>query len=161
VVTAEGGLVNKFEGDAALAIFGAPEEHPDHADRALRAARILRERLAALSLVFPQLDAGIGVATGAAVAGNVGAADRYEYTVIGDPVNVASRLSDMAQDHPGRVLVSETTVAASKQDYANWLADGVAQVRGRRADITLFVPPSASAAHEREAAPAGESSASA
>jgi adenylate cyclase len=160
VVTAEGGLVNKFEGDAALAIFGAPEDQPDHADRALRAARILRERLAALSLVFPQLDAGIGVATGAAVAGNVGAADRYEYTVIGDPVNVASRLSDMAQEHPGRVLVSETTVAASKQDYANWLADGVAQVRGRRADITLYVPPSA-APHDREAAPAGESSASA
>jgi adenylate cyclase len=144
VVAAEGGLVNKFEGDAALAVFGAPVEDADHADRALRAARSLRERLAAMSIVFPKLDAGIGVATGAAVAGNVGAADRYEFTVIGDPVNVASRLSDMAQEHPGRVLVSETTIAASTTDFGNWVADGVAVVRGRSADTTLYVPASAS-----------------
>lgn len=145
VVAAEGGFVNKFEGDAALAIFGAPKEQPDHADRALRAARALRERLAALAIVFPMLDAGIGLCTGDAVAGNVGAADRYEFTVIGDPVNVASRLSDMAQEHPGRLLVAESTIISAKIEARNWVIDGIAQVAGREGDMTLYVPASSSA----------------
>ena len=143
VVATEGGLVNKFEGDAALAVFGAPTDQPDHADRALRAARTLRERLAALSMIFPRLDAGIGVATGLVVAGNVGAADRYEYTVIGDAVNQASRLSDMAQEHPGRVIVSEETVNRAPGEYSSWVADGVARLRGREADTALYVPATA------------------
>nr|MBA3653911.1 adenylate/guanylate cyclase domain-containing protein [Actinomycetota bacterium] len=139
-VSAEGGLINKFEGDAALAVFGAPIAQADHADRALRAARALRTALADLTPVFPRLDVGIGVATGPAVAGNVGAADRYEYTVIGDPVNEASRLSDLAQEHPGRVLVSESTVAAAETEFTHWIGSGTARLRGRDRDTTLFVP---------------------
>src|SRR5207245_5715804 len=85
-VGAEAGWVNKFEGDGALCIFGAPDAQPDHAARALRAARSLHAELAQLD----DVDVGIGVSTGLVVAGNVGAEQRYEYTVIGDPVNEAA-----------------------------------------------------------------------
>ncbi|HZU79303.1 MAG TPA: adenylate/guanylate cyclase domain-containing protein, partial [Acidimicrobiales bacterium] len=74
VVAAEGGLVNKFEGDGCLCVFGAPVARPDHAARALRAARLLGERFRASNI-----DAGIGVSSGEVVAGNVGASTRFEY----------------------------------------------------------------------------------
>src|SRR5207244_3874861 len=78
VVARHGGWVNKFEGDAALCVFGPPAEHPDPAGAALLAAR---ELSAALRDRVPELPAGIGVSAGVVVAGNVGAADRYEFTV--------------------------------------------------------------------------------
>ena len=89
-VDAEGGWVNKFEGDGALCVFGAPIEQADHASRALRAARHI-------ALALREIDAGIGVSSGEAVAGNVGAEQRLEYTVIGQPVNEAARLSEAAK----------------------------------------------------------------
>lgn len=92
--SAEGGWVNKFEGDGALCVFGAPVAHPDHAARALRAAACIREEVRTLARRHPRLDVGIGVSCGAVVAGNVGAEERYEYTVIGDPVNEAARLTE-------------------------------------------------------------------
>jgi adenylate cyclase len=99
VVGTEGGWVNEFEGDGALCVFGAPAEHPDHAGATVRAAVALHDRLVDLGV-----DAGIGVGSGDVVAGNVGSETRYEYTVIGHPVNVASRLCDAAKHHPARVL---------------------------------------------------------
>ena len=85
VVEPEGGLVNKFDGDGALCIFGAPTTLPDHATRALRAARALRGEVRRLGSCHAGLDAGIGVASGTVVAGRVGAGERYEYTVLGRP----------------------------------------------------------------------------
>src|SRR5262249_17507855 len=100
-VTAEGGWVNKFEGDAALCIFGPPAGLVEHATAALRAACTLRARLSSIAIDRDRsIDAGIGVATGTVVAGNVGAEQRYEYTVIGDPVNEAARLTELAKTHP-------------------------------------------------------------
>jgi adenylate cyclase len=89
VVAEEGGWVNKFQGDGALCVFGAPIPTPDSAARALRAARTLRRELLTLAVVTPELDAAIGVSAGTVVAGNVGAEERYEYSVIGVPVNEA------------------------------------------------------------------------
>src|SRR5206468_4244282 len=85
----EGGWVNKFEGDAALCVFGPPAGDRDHARHALRAARTLRAGIDELARRHAGVDAGIGVSTGDVVAGNIGAEDRFEYTVIGDPVNEA------------------------------------------------------------------------
>src|ERR687890_190269 len=93
-----GGLVNKFEGDAALCVFGAPTEHPDPAGAALAAAR----RICDAVRTAGEVDVGVGVACGRVWAGQVGAASRLEYTVIGDPVNEAARLTELAKDHPGR-----------------------------------------------------------
>jgi len=88
------GLVNKFEGDAVLAVFGAPVslEHPE--DESLAAAREISRRLRE---EVPECQAGIGVAAGNVVAGNVGARERFEYTVIGEPVNEAARLCELAK----------------------------------------------------------------
>jgi adenylate cyclase len=149
VVGAEGGWVNKFEGDGALCVFGAPTDQPDGAARALRAARVLRGELEALSLLRPGLDAGIGVSSGLAVAGNVGAEERYEYTVIGDPVNEASRLSDEAKNRPGRVLCSEAAVRVAGDEADHWQPAGSLALRGRSGRTVVFEPAAAQGAEAR------------
>ena len=137
VVEAEGGLVNKFEGDAALCVFGAPVPRDDPAGDALRSARTLASRL---STEVREIDFGIGISAGVAVAGNVGAEHRFEYTVIGDPVNEAARLSDLAKQHSDRVLASETALAKAGPERDAWdLADSTV-LRGRSAATGLAHP---------------------
>ncbi|MEZ5141436.1 MAG: adenylate/guanylate cyclase domain-containing protein [Acidimicrobiales bacterium] len=137
VVMHEGGWVNKFEGDAALCIFGAPADQPDHAMRALRAASRLPAEVAALP---DAPDVGIGVATGRAVAGHVGTAERYEYTVIGDAVNVASRLTELAKTRATHALCSDDTIRAAGDAAAGWRRAGTVRVKGRRAPLGIFEP---------------------
>jgi adenylate cyclase len=122
-VVSEGGYVNKFEGDAALCIFGAPVPVEDHAARALRAARSIR------SSVW-DVDLGIGVSTGTAVAGNIGSETRYEYTVIGQPVNEAARLVEQAKQRPARVLASAATVERADGASRGWRTIGYLELRG-------------------------------
>ena len=140
VVTAEGGWVNKFEGDGALCIFGAPADQPDHAARALRAAHTLRKELLALAGTNAEVDAAIGVSSGAAVAGNVGTPQRYEYTVIGDPVNEAARLTEQAKSRLGRVLASEETIVRSAGEDRRWGPVGELELRGRSASTLAYEP---------------------
>jgi adenylate cyclase len=124
----DGGLVNKFEGDAALCVFGAPTDHQDPAGAALRAARRICDAVREAG----EVDVGVGVACGRVWAGQVGAASRLEYTVIGDPVNEAARLTELAKDHPGRAVASEATVlAAAEDERAHWRRDGEVELRGR------------------------------
>jgi adenylate cyclase len=129
VTESHGGIVNKFEGDGALCVFGAPVALDDPATPALQAARELRARLLD---ELPQVDAGIAVSAGEAVAGNVGAEQRFEYTVIGDPVNEASRLSDLAKQKPERVLASDAAVGrAAPEEAARWALGEATVLRGR------------------------------
>jgi adenylate cyclase len=138
VIDTYGGYVNKFEGDAALAIFGAPEGLDNPAGKALRAARSLRD---ALTAHRDMPDFGIGVTHGRVFAGNIGAEDRYEYTVIGDPVNAAARLSDLAKARAGRTLAGAGTVTASDPDEAaHWQTGGDVVLRGRRQPTTIAEP---------------------
>jgi adenylate cyclase len=137
VVAEEGGSVNKFVGDAALCVFGAPLEHPDAAGAALRAARTLRRRLAD---EVPQCDIGIGVSAGTVVAGNIGAAERFEYTVIGDPVNEASRLTELAKQQASRILASESVLARADGERPAWELRGEQTLRGRAAPTLLATP---------------------
>ncbi len=118
-IESEGGVINKFEGDGVLGVFGAPAEQPDHAERALRAARRVREGIEALAETV-WIDAAIGVASGRAIAGNVGAAERYEYTVIGRPVDDAIRLCDEAKRQPSRVLACSSTLSSARDEATNW-----------------------------------------
>jgi adenylate cyclase len=134
-VAADDGWVNKFEGDAALCVFGAPVAQTDHAARALRAATAMRTALSTL----PGLDAGIGVSSGVVVAGNIGSERRYEYTVVGDPVNEAARLTELAKSHAGRIVVSERTVL-SAGNGADWRKDESVTLRGRSRPTQTFVP---------------------
>jgi adenylate cyclase len=136
----EGGWVNKFEGDGALCVFGAPDALADHADRALRAARRLRQVLAAEAARHDGLDAGIAVSSGPVVAGNVGAERRYEYTVIGDPVNEAARLVEEAKRCASRVLASQSSVDAAGDEAREWRPVGELELRGRAAPTRAFEP---------------------
>lgn len=126
------GLVNKFMGDAVLAVFGAPLEDPDHAGQALDAARAMAARLDAAGVAY-----GIGISTGPVVAGNVGSAERFEYTVVGDAVNEASRLQELTRDHHERVLVSGRTVAWLGADDG-LVRFGVEVLRGRSHPTEIF-----------------------
>ncbi len=127
VVHRNKGVINKFQGDAALAVFGAPVSLHDAASHALQAARELQRDLAGL-----ELKAGIGVASGHVVAGHVGGADRFEYTVIGDAVNGAARLTDLAKDTPGMVLTNAATLrAANEVEQQRWTLMKSVELRGR------------------------------
>lgn len=139
VVNREGGWVNKFEGDAALCIFGAPQHMDDHAARALRAAVALPVELAQSGTL---LGAGIGVATGEVIAGFVGTPERFEYTVIGDVVNLAARLCDRAkEDRAGAYADASTFESAGRPD--GWEPGGRLAIRGRRERAEIYRPEAA------------------
>jgi adenylate cyclase len=132
------GLLNKFEGDACLAVFGAPNdlEHPE--DEALAAARAIADRL---RVEVPECQAGIGVAAGLVVAGNVGAHERFEYTVIGEPVNEAARLCELAKSVPSRLLASSDTVhGATESESAHWEFGDTVTLRGYDVPTLLASP---------------------
>jgi adenylate cyclase len=132
------GLVNKFEGDASLAIFGAPNHLDSPEDEALATGRAIAERLAS---DMSELEAGIGVAAGKVVAGNVGAKERFEYTVIGEPVNEAARLCELAKSHPGRLLATADTVqGASEKESARWSLGDTVTLRGHDNPVRLASP---------------------
>jgi adenylate cyclase len=140
VVDGEGGWVNKFEGDGALCIFGVPGDQPDHADRALRAARLVHLAVAGLAATHPGLSAGIGVSSGRVVAGNVGTEARYEYTIVGPAVNEAARLTDVAKGREVTVLASAETVRRADAEAERWQDVGSTTLRGRTAPTAIFEP---------------------
>ncbi len=137
-VSEHGGTVDSFLGDAALVVFGAPRAMDDPATATLACARALAERLPDR---VEGCRAGIGASYGTVVAGYVGADDRFEYTVIGDAVNEASRLCELAKDQPDLVLASGATVdAAEPAERDRWEAIGSEVVRGRSTPTELCVP---------------------
>ena len=141
-----GGFVNKFQGDAALCIFGAPIEHPDASGAALAAARDLHDELVT---VLDKVGFGIGVSAGRAIAGHIGAQHRFEYTVIGDPVNEAARLTELAKAEPGRVLASAIAVSGALDAEALcWKVGEIVELRGRKAPTQLARPVSPAATEE-------------
>jgi adenylate cyclase len=132
------GLVNKFEGDAVLAVFGAPVSLENAEEEALAAARGMAERL---RVEVPECQAGIGVAAGRVVAGNVGAKDRFEYTVIGEPVNEAARLCELSKMVDGHLVASSDTVArAGESESARWTLGDTVTLRGHDEPTRLAVP---------------------
>ncbi len=108
VVTQFGGTIDKFMGDGMMVLFNAPEDQPDHASRAVRAALLIQQRMQRLRRPgIDELHFGIGINTGDVVVGNIGAAAVLNYTAIGDAVNVAKRLQERAEG--GQVLISGVT----------------------------------------------------
>jgi adenylate cyclase len=142
-VDAEDGLVNKFEGDAALCVFNAPVDVARAEEAALRAARAMRADIQAAG----ELDLGVGIACGQVFAGYVGTPDRLEYTVIGDAVNEAARLADLAKTLPGRVAVTDAVVAAAgTPERILWQQGAEVRLRGRARPTAVWVPAEPAAA---------------
>ncbi|MCE5288667.1 MAG: adenylate/guanylate cyclase domain-containing protein [Nocardiaceae bacterium] len=121
------GLVNKFEGDAALCIFGAPIQLENDAEAALKTALRIRDEV----LATGELDIGIGLSRGTVFAGDVGSAKRLEFTVIGDPVNEAARLTEAAKGVRQRILASESVIDAAPSMRTRWMPYQAIQLRGR------------------------------
>jgi class 3 adenylate cyclase len=143
VIFARGGAVNKFLGDAILAVFGAPIEHKDDAARAVRAAIEMHQRLAAHNRQRqqagqPEIRLGIGITSGSVVAGNIGSSQRLEYTVIGDPVNMAARLQGLSLDN--QILVDRETVDRVDGLLGSHVAEsiGMREVKGIEEPIEVF-----------------------
>jgi class 3 adenylate cyclase/ActR/RegA family two-component response regulator len=140
VVVEHGGTIDKFQGDAVMAIFGAPDPQPDHAERALRCALAMQVRQAALnaegwgSSDLSDLRVGIGVNTGLVIAGTVGGGGRLEYTVVGDAVNVAQRLQSEADG--GEIVAAATTVRSAPDVAAEPI--GSRTVKGREEPVEVF-----------------------
>jgi adenylate cyclase len=133
-----GGFVNKFQGDAALAIFGAPLQHPDACGAALAAARGLRDELIE---VLGTNEFGIGVSAGHAIAGHIGAQARFEYTVIGGPVNEAVCLTELAKLEQGHVLASAIAVSGARDGEALcWDISETVELPGRIKSTQLARP---------------------
>jgi adenylate cyclase len=134
------GTLDKFMGDAVMAIFGAPIAHPDHSARAVLTALAMREGIQGLNRKRAEegkegVAIGIGVSAGEAVAGTVGTEDRMEYTVVGDSVNLAARLESNAK--PGQILISHRTWENVK-DVVDTRALGVIKVKGKEEQVSVY-----------------------
>ena len=139
LITAHNGLINKFMGDAILAVFGIDgKEHA--AENAIQAAMHIISHTKTINLGDDkEFDIGVGVHMGKAVAGTIGSADRYEYTFIGDVVNTASRLDGLSKRLGYRIIVSDKVHNLLSKDVAERFADlGQQRVRGKADTVHVF-----------------------
>lgn len=132
----EEGTLDKFVGDAVLAVFGAPLSQPDHASRALRAARAMHQAVARLG-IEPPIVLRIALNSGIATVGDIGSPRRREYTVLGDVVNTCARMVSSACD-PGAIVLSGTTRQRLDHD-PDLRSLGPVRLRGRDEPVELFV----------------------
>jgi adenylate cyclase len=140
VVFKHEGTLDKFLGDAIMAVFGAPIFYPDHALRAILAAldirkeiRVLNEKRGAAGL--EKVEIGIGINAGEVVTGNIGFEERMEYTVIGDNVNIAARLEDLAGE--GQILISHSIYEAVADRVRVIVLDPI-QLKGKESPLQVY-----------------------
>ena len=141
-ITENGGIINKYIGDAIMAVFGAPLESKTHAFDALNAAQGMRIELEKLNQEFaknnlPQVHFGIGLNSGKVLAGNIGTENRLEYTVIGDVVNTASRIESLCKTYKTDLLLSEYT-ARFLDNSINLEFISESEIRGKEIKVKLF-----------------------
>lgn len=142
IVRGHEGMLNKFLGDGMLAVWGVPDHQTDHAERAVRAALDMRKKLIEFNAYrvregLPEIRIGIGIHTGIVAAGMLGGADQREYTVIGDAVNLASRIEGLTKNAGTDLLVSESAWAQTNGKFSG-ARFGEEKVKGREQAVVLF-----------------------
>ena len=140
IVIAHGGTINEFIGDAIFAVFGAPLDHPDHAERAAAAALAMQGAMDGLNLAnagrgWPRFEMGIGVNTGDAVVGNIGSEQRAKYAVVGAAVNLAARVEGCTVG--GQIFVTASTLARIR-DLAEVAEPVSVELKGIREPVALY-----------------------
>lgn len=136
------GMLDKYEGDAIMAVFGAPVEIPEHADLACKAALKMQKRLAQLRNKWkdqkrPQLTARIGINSGEMVVGNMGSETRFDYTVMGDSVNLASRLEGANKLYDTQIMIGEKTYELVKDKFITRPLD-LLRVKGKKKPVRVY-----------------------
>ncbi len=144
IAYAHKGTLDKYIGDAIMAFWGAPIRIADHAHQALLAALEMDRRLVEVNALLqskqlPTIDIGIGLHTGEAILGNIGSEHKLDYTVIGDSVNLASRLEGLTKRYGCRILISDATYLALTEAVPCAILDLV-RVKGKDLPIVLFAP---------------------
>ena len=144
IILDSGGTIDKYEGDAIIAFWNAPLDQPDHAKRVVNAALACQARLAELRPEFQQrygyeLAMRIGINTGEAVVGNMGSNRRFDYTMLGDAVNLAARLEGVNKVFATRTLISAATANALGSDVTLREVATITVV-GRKESVTVFEP---------------------
>jgi len=143
IIISEGGFVDKFIGDEVIAIFGAPNTLPDHAERACRAILRMREKVEELQPQFREagcktaIFARTGMSTGSVVIGNMGSDTRMNYTAMGNTMNLGARIQGICKVYGTRILVSESTAEAARTNYVFREID-VVQVKGKERGERIF-----------------------
>ena len=143
-IEAHGGFIDKYIGDAIVAVFGAPLDDGHHAESAVRAALACDERLEFLNANskaanVPALAHRIGINSGPAIVGNIGSRRRFNYTVIGDSVNLASRLEGANRYFGTSIIASDRTVALARASFA-WRELDTVRVKGRMEAVPIYEP---------------------
>jgi class 3 adenylate cyclase len=138
VILSHGGHANKFIGDGLLAVFGAPERHSDHADRAVAAAEEIAQRVN--QGLAGQLRVGLGVNSGSVVVGTIGGGGRLDFTVIGDPVNTAARVESATRKTGDDVLITGETHARLRADPTRWEERDAMPLKGKSEEVRLYAP---------------------
>jgi len=141
-ITLQSGILDKYIGDAIMAIFGAPFPADKDADNAVQAAIGMMQKLTEFNLYRSKqgddaIDIGIGIATGEVILGNIGSEKRMDYTVIGDTVNLASRLEGANKHYSTRLLINETTKLTLKDDYTLREVDRI-RVKGKTQPVVVY-----------------------
>lgn len=135
-VVEAGGHVNKFLGDGAMAVFGAPNDLTDHADAAVSAAVRIQRRVT--EQFAADLRVGIGINTGTVIAGTIGAAGKLEFTLIGDTVNVAARVEQLTKTTGDAILLTSQTVVALATRPATLADRGFHALKGKSAALQIY-----------------------
>jgi adenylate cyclase len=137
------GTLDKYIGDAIMAFYGAPLQLPNHAALACRTAQEMMQALMELQAQWrlgglPVLNIGVGINSGPMIVGNMGSEERFDYTVIGDAVNLGSRIEHMNKEYGTNILISEFTYDQVKDEFSNLRRIDVAPVRGRREPVGIY-----------------------
>lgn len=143
IIVQEKGTIDKFIGDAIMAYWNAPNDVPDHEDRALTSAIKQINALKGLNVKIesegkPRIDIGIGLNSGLCTVGEMGSAGRADYTIIGDPVNLGSRLEGLCKPYGAKIILSEFTLAGLKRDDYLIRELDMVKVKGKTEPVRIY-----------------------